>query len=156
MPGSPTEATVRRLFAVSGNRCVFHRCPVRVVTDGSITAQMCHIKARSPDGPRFDASQTEDERNAFDNLLLLCGVHHKVVDDDVETYTVERLQRLRAVQEAGADVDVPQLDDAQVRHLIETTNIEIADSVIVQANAVINSQIAGSITNVFNQQQTES
>lgn len=35
------------------------------------------------------------ERNAEDNLMLLCLDHHKIVDDDPTTYTVGRLHEIR-------------------------------------------------------------
>ena len=34
------------------------------------------------------------ERHAFDNLLLLCGPHHKEVDDHPDTYTVAKLHEM--------------------------------------------------------------
>lgn len=53
--------------------------------------EICHIKAQSPDGPRYDSAQSDKDRHNFDNLLLLCSSHHKVIDDDLVTYTVEHL-----------------------------------------------------------------
>jgi tetratricopeptide (TPR) repeat protein len=97
---SPTMKTIKRLFAVSGNQCAFPDCTTPLVVDDTVVAEICHIKARSPDGPRYDPDQDEKERHAFDNLLLLCPIHHKIIDADPATYTVEKLGQIKAEHEA--------------------------------------------------------
>jgi tetratricopeptide (TPR) repeat protein len=97
---SPTIKTIKRLFAVSGNQCAFPDCITPLVVDDTVVAEICHIKARSPDGPRYDPKQDEKDRDAVDNLLLLCPIHHKIIDDDPATYTVERLGQIKAEHEA--------------------------------------------------------
>ena len=98
---APTLPTIKHLFAVSGNRCAFPKCALPLVDESSskITGRICHIKAQSPKGPRYDPDQTEEERHAFGNLLLLCPYHHEVIDYDVETYTVERLLQIKLEHE---------------------------------------------------------
>lgn len=70
---NPTQATIKRLFNQSGEFCTYPKCDRPVVdrSTGTIMAEMCHINARSPGGPRYDPSQTDKERNAYDNLILL-------------------------------------------------------------------------------------
>jgi len=92
---APSHVTVKRLFAHSGNRCAFAKCENRLVQDGTIVGEICHIKAASANGPRYDPEQTPEERHGFDNLILLCAIHHKIIDDDPEAYTVERLAKLK-------------------------------------------------------------
>jgi len=93
---------MKRLFAVSGNRCAFPRCTIEIFNDGAIVGEMCHIKAANPNGPRYDAQQSPEERHSFDNLILLCAIHHKVIDDDEEAYTVERLTNMKRDLENSA------------------------------------------------------
>ncbi|MDB5971117.1 MAG: hypothetical protein JWQ90_3567 [Hydrocarboniphaga sp.] len=96
----PNDKTVKRLFALSGNRCAFPSCQLPIFEDsGVVTGEMCHIKARSPGGPRFDPAQTEAERHGFDNLILLCRRHHKVVDAQPDVYTVEALRQIKSIHE---------------------------------------------------------
>ena len=64
--------------------------------------EVCHIRAGRPGGGRFDPTQTERARHAFDNLILLCPTHHTVVDADTEAYTVERLIRMKSDHERAA------------------------------------------------------
>jgi hypothetical protein len=98
----PTVATIKRLFAVSGNRCAFPGCELPLVDEasGNVLGEICHIKAKRPDGPRYDPEQTEEERHGFGNLVLLCPTHHAIVDGDAGKYTVEKLLRIKAEHEA--------------------------------------------------------
>jgi hypothetical protein len=40
-----------------------------------------------------------DKLDTLDNLILLCRVHHKVIDDQPATYTVASLQRMKVAHE---------------------------------------------------------
>ncbi|WP_424356542.1 LPO_1073/Vpar_1526 family protein [Methanocella sp. MCL-LM] len=92
---SISEATVKRLFSLSGNLCAFPECNQRLVTeDGTILAEICHIEAAMPGGERFNENQTNEERASFDNLILLCPIHHTTTDN-VTKYTVEVLKQMK-------------------------------------------------------------
>ena len=97
---APSMKTVKRLCLVSGNQCAFPKCSETMVLGTSIVGEVCHIKGASPEGPRYDLNQTDEDRHGFDNLLLLCRPHHKVIDDDPIAYTVERLARMKQTHEA--------------------------------------------------------
>src|SRR5581483_7189086 len=56
----------------------------------------------SPNGPRYDVDQTPAERHGFANLILLCAVHHRLVDSEVENYPASRLLQMKADHESGA------------------------------------------------------
>jgi hypothetical protein len=64
------------------NRCAFPGCttPIVMTDTGTLVAEVCHIRAQSEKGPRYDPSQSDEERHGFDNLVLMCRVHHKVID----------------------------------------------------------------------------
>ena len=70
-----------------------------VQPNGTITGEICHIRAQNPGGPRFDSTQAETERQAYKNLILLCGQHHKVVDEEHGLYTVDVIERMKAEHE---------------------------------------------------------
>jgi len=40
-------------------------------------------------------------RHAFENLLLLCSVHHRIADDQPATFTVELLREMKEIHERG-------------------------------------------------------
>lgn len=100
MRKAPTEATIKRLFALSGNRCAFPSCSQRLVDDdGNLLAQVCHIEAANPGGERYNPHQTDEQRAAFDNLILLCANHH-IVTNNVERYPVAALRAMKQAHEA--------------------------------------------------------
>jgi len=49
---------------------------------GIVVGEICHIKGKSPNGPRYDKNQSKRERDAYENLLLMCDAHNKVVDHE--------------------------------------------------------------------------
>lgn len=106
----PSLTTVKRLFARSGNRCAFPGCDSPIVEDsGIITGEICHIRAASSGGPRYDPEQSEDERHAAPNLMLLCGRHHKLVDAEPANFTVLKLTDLKLTHEHAGVVEITPL-----------------------------------------------
>ncbi|VVB72874.1 Uncharacterised protein [uncultured archaeon] len=90
----PSSPTIKRLFAMSGNKCAFPGCQV-LLTGDAVIGEVCHIEADKPGGPRYNSAQTEDERHAFENLMLMCANHHKVIDSNPESFTVARLKEIK-------------------------------------------------------------
>jgi hypothetical protein len=75
-----------------------------MVEGDSIIGEICHIRAVSPNGPRHELHQSSADRHGYDNLILLCANHHKVVDDDPEAFTVERLVKMKVHHASRAAV----------------------------------------------------
>jgi hypothetical protein len=145
-------ATTKRLFAVSGNCCAFPKCPHTLIHDGKPTGRICHIRGKRPGSARYDPSMTDIERNAFDNLILMCPIHHDVVDDDEASYTVERLTQIKADHEKKHANGKEQLMDAQAVSLIDFSNTSISGSVLnnVVHNVVSHNQSGGIIAHTVN------
>lgn len=99
-----TEVTLKKLFALSGNVCAFPGCTAPIVDTehGVVTGEICHIKARSPEGPRYDSNQSVSERDGYENLMLMCGAHNKIVDDPAtrDAFTVEMLENYKREHES--------------------------------------------------------
>ncbi len=100
---TPSLATVKTLFARSHNCCAFPGCTSPVVEDtGTVTAEICHIRAFSPRGPRYDKDQTPEERNSAANLVLMCGRHHKIIDTETRNYSTAALLKIKQEHEGQA------------------------------------------------------
>lgn len=90
-------------------RCAFPGCrtplvvPATAVDPARVIGKIAHIVAHSDDGPRGDPTFTEEDRDKPDNLILLCGTHHDVVDVQPNTYTVGDLRRWKEEHEAWVD-----------------------------------------------------
>lgn len=93
----------KALWANSGNRCAMCRRELVVLgeQDGhSIVGQECHIVSSRPTGPRFGEDVPGGDIDAFDNLILLCGGDHTLIDQAVLEYPVKRLCEMKAAHEA--------------------------------------------------------
>lgn len=145
---SYTAQTLKKLFALSGNVCAFPNCSAPIVdTDsGVVVGDICHIKGKSEGGPRYDPSQTEDERNSYENLLLMCVAHNRIVDGRKtrDQYPVERLQEFKRDHEAQYAGSV--IDEAASNDLIE--HFAVAGSIITTYNQS-GGQNANTIHNVY-------
>ncbi len=147
---SPTVATLKKLFALSANLCAFPKCTNRLIdpSSGTLTAEVCHIRGRKTGhgSQRYDPRQSEDERHGIDNLIALCPAHHTVIDDDADSYTVERLRNIKAAHEdkcRGTSVDSGTL--------AETFAVAIRNN-IVNGGSIIyaHSQSGGQVANTIN------
>jgi hypothetical protein len=97
--------THKMLWGRAASRCAFPDCRRELVMDASQTddesliGEACHIVAQSPSGPRGGSPLTPEQRDHYDNLILLCRNHHKRVDDQENTYTVQRLLDMKVAHE---------------------------------------------------------
>ena len=97
--------TQKMLWGRSGNICAFPNCKKELVMDISdtddisVVGEEAHIVARKQDGPRGNSSMTSEHRDKYDNLILLCRIHHKVIDDHPDNYSVENLIDLKKTHE---------------------------------------------------------
>jgi hypothetical protein len=97
----PSTSTTRALFAVSGNKCAFPDCQVPIYDEehAVIIGEICHIEADRPGGPRYNPQQSNEERQAFENLLLMCANHHKIIDSNPVSYNVAMIKEIKADHE---------------------------------------------------------
>ena len=73
-----------------------------------------------PGGPRYNEKQTDEERRAYENLLLLCHPHHVEIDqDDKNEYPVEKLQSIKQTHEATHKASRFQIEKAELLKLVE-------------------------------------
>ena len=98
---TPTGSVTRELYLRSGNRCAYPGCSQPLMTaEGVLVGEIAHIEAALPDGKRFRAGMTNEDRRQAGNLLILCGTHHTVIDADDVTWTVAELTSLKVRHEA--------------------------------------------------------
>lgn len=97
-----SDKTRKLLWGRSGNQCAF--CRRQLIFDRadedpeSVVGDECHII--SLNGPRADATYPPERLDAYENLILLCKVHHKLVDDQVVKYSADVLRELKRKHES--------------------------------------------------------
>ena len=95
-----TKEQYRTLFAKTGNQCAFPGCHHPLIDDDNVfVAQVCHIEAAQPGGPRYNPEMTDEDRRSVDNLMVMCYRHHKTTDN-TEAYSASRLQRMKTEHES--------------------------------------------------------
>lgn len=109
MPIAPR--TIKVLFAKSQNRCAYPDCSEQMIVGDLVLGEICHIRARRKNGPRYDPNLTAKERDAAANLVLLCPTCHSLVDKgDRCTFTVEWLEEIKRAHEAEAPLELSATD----------------------------------------------
>jgi hypothetical protein len=112
----------------------------------SVVGDECHIVSPQGRGPRHDPEFPVDRLDAPENLILLCRVHHKNIDDQVNSYTVEQLATLKAKHEKWVEMTLTEMNPVppvKVRpikgntptHLIRVTSARDAMAVFTHACA---------------------
>ena len=97
---SPSEATLRMLCGIAAGMCQFCGCNKRLFYDNVTLATfnnsfVAHIVASSPDGPRGDADRSHQLSDKLDNLMLMCGDHHTLIDRNPEKYSEHFLLQMK-------------------------------------------------------------
>ena len=104
------EKTKIILWGKAAGRCEYRGCNHRLWMDDVTTwefnsAYIAHIIADSPNGPRGHATLSAALKEDLSNLMLLCDVHHRLVDkQDVAGHPVDLLQQMKKEHESRIDM----------------------------------------------------
>jgi hypothetical protein len=93
------------LWAISGGRCEYNGCNKVLHTDILTkkkynSAYIAHIIGDEPNGPRGDLLRSKELADDISNLMLLCDVHHRLVDKvDIVGHPESRLLEMKIKHE---------------------------------------------------------
>ena len=94
---SISDKVRKELWAKSGNRCAICKAELFQSFDGNSFSigEECHIVSSQNKGPRH--VDNYGDFDVFDNLILLCRNHHKIIDDaaNLPRFTIEELLRIK-------------------------------------------------------------
>jgi hypothetical protein len=97
------QKDIKLLWGRAANRCSI--CRLELAQDKASASEsfplgeQAHIVAREPDGPRGHSVLSDSERDSYYNLILLCPTHHRIIDENVEDYPIEKLHMIKAQHE---------------------------------------------------------
>lgn len=118
MARSYSHRTIKILFA-RARQCAYPGCDERLVLEHrrhlTVAAEIAHIRSEKPGGPRYDPTYPASMLDEEENLLLLCGKHHKPVDDHESVYPVDELLDWKRKQVAAANGQ--DLSEGQVERI---------------------------------------
>lgn len=93
-----SEKDRKTLWARSGNRCAF--CRIELISekdDNDVNLNLgeeCHIISSKTNGPRFKRDY-QGNHDDISNLILLCRNHHRMIDEQYETYSENILYQIK-------------------------------------------------------------
>jgi fructose-specific component phosphotransferase system IIB-like protein len=96
-----SEKTIKLLFG-PGSHCAYPDCtkpnvqPATANSPAVNLGEICHIHAAADAGPRGRPGLTAAQKNAAENLIVLCGYHHGLVDGQPNDYPAETLLKWKA------------------------------------------------------------
>ena len=104
----------KALWTKSGNRCAYNvdseTCDTELVRVDNgkyiVLGEECHIVGEKPKAARYIEDYPQCE--TYYNAILMCGVHHKLIDDNPDLYTIDGLHAMKdrhekAIQQALED-----------------------------------------------------
>jgi len=157
----PTPATVKKLFALSGNGCSFNDCNNKIIDDGIVIGEICHIESAEEGGKRYNERSNDEQRRSFANLTLMCPSCHKKIDSDEINYNVDLLKSWKISHEEKYINKNFQVSDSIVKQSIQrfmeqiNKNTGIGGQINNQATKQkIETQI-GTQNNFYNQNQSK-
>jgi len=94
------KEVILKLWVLAGGRCEICNKLIwrdELTWDEANFANIAHIIAASPDGPRGDKSLSPKLQKDFSNLMLICSQHHDLFDKlkFVKKYSVEVLKEIK-------------------------------------------------------------
>jgi SMODS-associated and fused to various effectors sensor domain len=123
------ETTKHVLFALSAGYCQYRGCDKRNTGDpltGRVfnTGWVAHVIGSKPGGPRGDDELSEMLRDDIENLMLLCDVHHRVIDkEDPDGHPPEVLREMKQEHESRVELACGIPPDRKSHVLLYGANI---------------------------------
>jgi hypothetical protein len=120
-------ATRAALAVLSRDSCYFPGCgaPIVLFVNGQpeVNVETVPIRSAELDRPRYVASMSDDDTRSFDNLLLLCVPHRKMIDRDEKAHPADLLETWKAKHEGSGHQalrDLNALPADQIDELLKT------------------------------------
>lgn len=118
------EKAIKLLWSNAAGRCSFTSCNERLTVEQAAHSaphtlgEMAHIKGNKRGSNRYDETQTDGNRDSYENLILLCPNHHTLIDkpENEEIYTADALVKMKISHEAKVSF---RLDSVMINSIDE-------------------------------------
>jgi len=88
---------------------------------GNFFGDICHIRAKSRKGPRYNRTLTYNQRRSYENLIILCKNDHNRIDND-KSFTVTKLKKMKKNHENKFMDKLFQISENLLEKLITAAN----------------------------------
>ena len=124
---SISPKSIKLLWSNAAGRCSFSSCNERLTVAQAAgyapytLGEMAHIKGNKSTSNRYDEKQSDEERDSYENLILLCPTHHTLIDkaENEAYFTVEMLHEMKVKHEKKV---ASRLDDVKIEDLEQLKN----------------------------------
>lgn len=117
-----TQETLKILWGRCGNRCAICKKTVTESTQASgsyIIGENAHIEGEKSTAARYREDMTDNERNAYENLVVLCPTCHTRIDKtEIADFPTSKLQEMKQIHEDSCERILEQ-------KIIDTTYAEL-------------------------------
>src|SRR4030042_3055238 len=128
------EKDINLLWGRSANRCSFPDCRMKLSQDKKMASEsfpigeQAHIVGKEEGSARSVSILSEEERDSYHNLILLCPTHHTLIDKNPEDYPIEKLHMIKAQHEYWVESTLSESHETKAKasdiiyaHLIDLT-----------------------------------
>jgi len=94
--------TIKKLYSRAGNICSHPDCSQQLITDdGTNVSDISHIEGGEPGSPRHNPELALEQLNDYENLIVMCKIHNKIIDSEEKKFTVEYLKEIKKNHEGS-------------------------------------------------------
>jgi hypothetical protein len=131
-----SEKTIKILWSNAAGRCSFSDCGVRLTVNRAANAapytlgEMAHIKGKRKGSNRHDKNQTIEQRDSYENLILLCPTHHTLIDklENELVHTTEILLEMKNAHENNISKRLEGEDLSNIEEIKDRISIYLAEN----------------------------
>lgn len=131
-----SEKSIKLLWSNAAGRCSFAHCNERLTVEQAAHSapytlgEMAHIKGEKKGSNRHDATQTNEQRDGYENLILLCPNHHTLIDkpENKEVYTVDILIKMKLEHESRISRCLDPTEIPNIEELKDQISIYLAEN----------------------------
>lgn len=131
-----SEKSIKILWSAAGGRCAFPDCWERLCYHEAegvapyTLGEMAHICGDKPGANRHDPAQTPQERDDYQNLILLCPTHHRLIDrqENEEVYTEAVLRSMKEGHEARVLASLEESDDQTKMEIVRAIHMLLEEN----------------------------
>lgn len=127
---------IKLLWSNAAGRCSFPDCNTKLSVEAAgegksyTIGEMAHIKGHKKGSNRYDEEQSADERDSYDNLILLCPTHHTLIDkaENEDKYSVETLHEMKRKHESFISNQLSIREFKNVHQLKKEISVYLAEN----------------------------
>lgn len=127
------QKDIKILWGRSGNRCAICQTELTqdalAVTSSFTLGEQAHIIGDKPGAARVKSPLTDEQRDSYHNLILLCPTHHTEIDSNESDWPPERLHLAKSEHELWVTETLSETID-HVKLAKQSTVASIVDSAV--------------------------